>query len=540
MGARGPNAKPTIRPKAAPAVPRRAGRAAKARPVPEASRADRLIAWIQRLTVTSGHLAGQPFRLLPWQRDVIQAVYATDDNGSRPCRTALVSCGRKSGKTTFAAALALAHLAGPEAIPRGLVVSAAADRPQAALVFNEMVAFAAADEELRQRINFRHWQRQADDRLTGSTYAALSADQRKAVGISPSFAICDELAVWRGSGLIDALRSGQGAHLDPLLFCISTRSPDPDSPLEEMIRYAADVGAGTVMDPSFKAFIWSADPAADPFAPATWHSANPGLVDGLPTLDSIAALAGQARNMPSALPAFRAYCLNLPVRADGHWIAPHDWDSCAGTMPPSGRAFLALDLSGGAHDLTALVAYWPDTGTLRTWGFIPDGVLAEKEREDRAPYSQWADRGFIVVTPGRAIDKAWLATWIAQEFEQLDIAAIACDRWGLADLQAVMAREGLDHLAALLVPVGQGYKDMSPLVRGFEAAILNVQVRHGGNPLLRWCVANALVTPDPAGNVKLDKSRSRSRIDAAVAAVMAVGIANRAEAAPTYEFSGWL
>jgi hypothetical protein len=43
---------------------------------------------------------------------------------------------------------------------------------------------------------------------------------------------------------------------------------------------------------------------------------------------------------------------------------------------------------------------------------------------------------------------------------------------------------------------------------------------------------------DPAGGRKLTKLRSRGRIDAAIAAVMAVGAAERIPAAPSYAFTG--
>ena len=47
--------------------------------------------------------------------------------------------------------------------------------------------------------------------------------------------------------------------------------------------------------------------------------------------------------------------------------------------------------------------------------------------------------------------------------------------------------------------------------------------RRGGNPIATWCASNVSVRKDPAGNEKPDKERSTEKIDAIVAAVMAVG-----------------
>ena len=75
------------------------------------------------------------------------------------------------------------------------------------------------------------------------------------------------------------------------------------------------------------------------------------------------------------------------------------------------------------------------------------------------------------------------------------------------------------------VEFGQGYQSMSPALREFESVLLQSRMRHGNNPVLTMCAANSVVTRDPAGNRKLDKARSRGRIDGMVALAMAMGIA---------------
>lgn len=69
-----------------------------------------------------------------------------------------------------------------------------------------------------------------------------------------------------------------------------------------------------------------------------------------------------------------------------------------------------------------------------------------------------------------------------------------------------------------------------------EAELLNGRVAHGMHPVLSMCAANAVVTKDPAGSRKLDKSRATGRIDGMVALAMAMGAAARAEQlTPAYE-----
>jgi hypothetical protein len=75
----------------------------------------------------------------------------------------------------------------------------------------------------------------------------------------------------------------------------------------------------------------------------------------------------------------------------------------------------------------------------------------------------------------------------------------------------------------ILQEFGQGFRDMSPAMDTLEAELLNQRIRHGGNPILKWCAANAIAVKDPAGNRKLDKAKSTGRIDGIVALTMAMG-----------------
>jgi phage terminase large subunit-like protein len=119
---------------------------------------------------------------------------------------------------------------------------------------------------------------------------------------------------------------------------------------------------------------------------------------------------------------------------------------------------------------------------------------------------------------------------VAQICSQFDVLSIAADRWRLEDFQQVATDEGIP--LPPLLPFGQGFKDMTPALDSFEAAVLNKTVRHNGNPVLTWCAANAVTDSDPAGNRKLNKIKATGRIDLVVAAVMAYGSASITEEAP--------
>ena len=72
------------------------------------------------------------------------------------------------------------------------------------------------------------------------------------------------------------------------------------------------------------------------------------------------------------------------------------------------------------------------------------------------------------------------------------------------------------------VTMRQGWITMAPAIKELERAIIGRKLRHGGNPVLRWNFDNIAIETHRAGNRLFTKSKSRDRIDGAVACAMAV------------------
>ena len=122
------------------------------------SRVDRVIAFLESLPVTKGIYRGRKMKLLPGQREFIKAVYGrVAKDGRRQIRIAIKSEPRGNGKTGLLAGLALCHLLGPEAEPRGEVYSCAYNKLQAALIFAEMKAIVEAVPEFAARCNLQRY-----------------------------------------------------------------------------------------------------------------------------------------------------------------------------------------------------------------------------------------------------------------------------------------------------------------------------------------------------------------------------------------------
>lgn len=493
--------------------------------------ADRVVAFLEGLTIPAGFGAGTPFKVRPWQRAILEGIYdPVDAHGRRIVRNALITLPRKNGKTGLAAGLALYHLLADGEI-NGQVISAACDRNQAGLIYNACKSMVQADPDLAAHVNLIESQKRIVSYGSGSYFAAIAADATRAHGLSPSFAVLDEVAQWPKRDLYDALSTATGGREQPLLLTISTQSADPHSVMSELTEYGRKVNAGVIEDPSFAAFVFEALKDADAWSEATWRAANPALGD-FRSLDEFRVAAARAKRIPAQESAFRLYYLNQPVEADTRFVSGADWDAC--DTPVDLDAFDGrpcwggLDLSS-TQDLTSLVLVFPsddapDTYDVLCWFWTAGDTIVDRGDRDRVPYALWRDQGFIEAPPGRAIDKGAVVRTLGEVTARFDVRGIAYDRWGILELQRRLADEGID---VLLTPWGQGFRDMAPAVDALEISILNRRLRHGGHPVLRWNAANAAVEQDAAGNRKLSKAKATGRIDGLVALAMALGLAGR-------------
>ncbi|MFT4002886.1 MAG: terminase large subunit, partial [Rhizobium sp.] len=183
----------------------------------------------------------------------------------------------------------------------------------------------------------------------------------------------------------------------------------------------------------------------------------------------------------------------------------------------------------GSRDLTAFIMVFPDEGRsfdIVSQFFMPEANIAERSNEDRVPYDLWAKQGFITLIPGSTIDPSFVAMHVFNAQQTYDLRTVAYDRWRIEDFKREL---GIFGGGVPLQPFGQGYRDMSPAVDTLERSVAEKMLRHGGNPVLNMCASNAVVTRDPAGSRKLDKSKASGRIDGLVALAMALQVSGRHE-----------
>lgn len=490
------------------------------------SGADRVIAFVQELTHTSGPAAGKPFMLRDWQVDIVRCIYdPIKPDGNRFARTAFMTLPRKNGKTELCAALALYHLMG-DGEQGAQVYSAAADREQAGLIYQAAATMVRNDPELEAILNVVESKKRIVFYDTGSFYQAVSSESRSKHGYNASTIIYDELAQAPNRELYDVLTTSTGARAQPLTLIISTMSTDKHSIFFEQYDYACKIRDGQIVDPTFIPIIYQAPEDADAWDESVWFECNPALGD-FRSLDEMRIMADRAKRMPAAEATFRNLYLNQMVDREVRYLSARDWMACKQPIDRErlkGRKCVGgLDLSS-TRDLTALVLVFPDdlgeSFDVLCWFWVPGDNLRERQTQDRVPYPVWRDQGFLEAPEGKAIDKTFVSHRIGELVAEFNVEALAYDRWRIEDLRKMLVDESID---VNLVEWGQGFKDMGPAVDHLETAVLNGMLRHE-NPILDWCASNVVISTDPAGARKINKERSREKVDGMVALAMAMGL----------------
>ena len=298
------------------------------------TRGDEVIGWIHDFCrVPEGALVGQPVELRTWQCDIIRGIYDT------PTRRAIVSFGRKNGKTALSAFLLLAHLCGPEAKANSQLYSAAQSREQAGILFRLASQIVRMSPDLAQYVTVRDTAKELVCNELGTKYRALSAEASTAYGLSPVFAVHDELGQVKGprSELYEAIETAAAAQEAPLSIVISTQAPTDADLLSLLIE-----DAKTGQDPETKLFLYSADEELDPFSDDAIKAANPAFGD-FQNPAEVRRQAETARRMPSAENAYRNLILSQRVNMANPFISRRVWELNGGE--PDMSAFDSVTLS---------------------------------------------------------------------------------------------------------------------------------------------------------------------------------------------------
>jgi len=489
------------------------------------AKADRAVRFIENLKHTKGKWDGKPFWLLPWQEQIIRDLFGiVDENGHRQFRTAYVEIGKKNGKSELAAAVAL-YLLYADNEPSAEVYGAAADRQQASIVFDVARRMVEKTPALYKRSKMMTATKRIVNYSNAGFYQVLSAEVGTKHGLNVSGLVLDEVHTQPNRKLYDVLTKGSGdAREQPLYFLITTAGTDKESICYELHSKAMDIMAGRKIDHTFYPVVYGLTDDEDWKDEANWYKANPSLGQTI-QIERVRDAFREAIDNPAEENVFKQLRLNMWVSSLTRFIPEQIYD--LGNEPINVEALKGRDCYGGLDlsstgDITAFVLMFPPRNdsekyVMLPFFWIPEDTIPIRVRRASVPYDVWYKQGYLNATEGNVIHYGFIEKYIEELGKQYHILEIAFDRWG-----AVQMTQDLEGMGFTVVPFGQGYASMSPPTKEFYKLLMEGQIIHGGNPVMKWMSGNVVVDTDPAGNIKCTKARSLEKIDGIVAAIMAL------------------
>jgi len=489
----------------------------------------RAIRFLETLEVPQGPKAGRKLKLAPFQRQFVRGALDKSVN------TGVLSVGRGAGKSALSAGLALGSLLGEwDDQPSREVLIAARTRDQARIAWDFAAQFAMGlAEDIQERLTFRRSPRleiEFEDERGSHFLRAIAAEGRNALGTAPTLVLMDERGHWpadRGDDLEHALLSGLGKRGGRCLI-ISTSAPDDSHPFSVWLD--EDTPG-----------VYRQEHRPAPGLPAddleSLKQANPGAAAGIGS--SLEWLQGQARRAiqrgGSTLTSFRLYNRNERVSGETRdlLLTVDEWLNCeAAEVPPrEGQCVIGIDL-GGSASMSAAAFYWPASGRLECLGTFPSTPsLADRGASDGVSgrYVEMAERGELFTLGEKTVPVAMWLAGVMRHVEGEHVTALIMDRYKQAELGEAIEKAGIH---APIVWRGMGFRDGGEDAERFRRAAYDGKVKTTPSLLLRSAFADAVCLRDPANNIKIAKARSKGRIDAASATVLAVAEGQRIVARP--------
>lgn len=491
---------------------------------------ERVAAFVSTLTLHK--FGGIPAMLHPWQLHMVGALLARKGaDGLLATGYLCLEIGKGNAKSTTAAMIALYLLATTENSLE--LYSLATKREQAARIIETAGSLAlncpGLTEDEGGDIQVRH--NMLRGKSTRSTLQSIASSVRTADSLEGRLYIADECGRYTDNvlGKMAVALAKPGPESRQLLM-VTTPGQNRSNPYyRKRDTWEQELKAGNLRE-SVVVLLYGIDEEDDPFDSSVWVKGNPMLAVGVMKEKAIKMVAEDHQETLEGRSEFtREICCRYDDR-DAAFVDLAFWDQCKAVFDPlevtRGRRVVAgADLSK-SHDLTAVVfAVMDDDRNVYLWGhaWTCEHELDSRQRKGNMPFRQWAEEGHMTISPGETIDLDDVERYLKEWARKMDLWKINVDPVsGVADQLEQWKKDGLPmnghpQVRSFMSPPLQ---KLNTMIR--SAGTKQPQIRHDGWPVLRQCIRNVRVQYDAFGNPSSEKDKAAGKIDALIAAQMAV------------------
>jgi phage terminase large subunit-like protein len=496
------------------------------------------------IRLTKSPFYGKPMKLLLWQKAFITAVYSfkmadetyIDPSGREKHVDRFKKCvlliARKNAKSETCSGLTLTEaIVGNEGAD---LVCSSNDDTQANILYDAIDTMRLMiDPEQKDTWRNQKWIRIND---TNSKIFKISDRTRNKEGRNIDFSVIDEVHEMKDNTIIKSIEQSQSLKDNPKLIIITTEGFVNDGALDEILRQCRRVIRGEDDGASAERllpWLYTQDSEQEIWADErSWQKSNPSLG----VIKKYTYLREQIDAARKST-ADRAFVLskdfNVKQNAAAAWLHIEDYAYNAEYDLEDFRGSLILggvDMSE-TTDMTSARALVMRAGDKRKYiiqhYWIPESKLTSADdREAGARYKEWAKAGILTICEGNDIDLSQVADWYYMLYKQYGLRLFKCG-YDVKFSKDFLKR--MDEYGFECELVYQSKQVLSNAMKLVEADFKAQLINYNNNEIDKWCLGNAAVEVDNAGNCQAVKIKGQParRIDGAVTFIIAYEIYRR-------------
>lgn len=474
-----------------------------------------------------GPAKGKPYLLEPWQMFIIYNIvgfYIVGTN-ERRFKEAFIFLPRKNSKTFFASALGWAlSLLERNYYSVLYIIATKLDRALEAFhnirenieYMGEKSKFNILNNNAEHSIS-RSFLNEAGEKTGAIHIQALASDAERADGLNANIIILDEIHAYKNENEYYVYKQAMKAYTNKLLIGITTAGKNINGFCYHQLQYCKEILAGVKTNDEYFIFICMADNPDDYTNPIEHEKANPNYRVTIRPKD-IENEALQAQDNPISRNEFLNKSLNIYTNAMDTYFnifevqesdEQYDW-----TLEELAK--LPIDWYGGAdlsklHDLTGVSLHGRYKGIdiAITHAFMPVVAAQIKAQEDRIPFFEWKEKGWLTLCNDEVINYDDVVKWFVNMKKLgFHIKWTGYDRRYSREFIAKMKWAGLKTRDQ-----AQRYVEKTEAFREIEKQIKLKKFYYLHNKAYEYCIGNVKAVEDNDEFVKYQKIAEKQRID---------------------------
>lgn len=479
----------------------------------------------------------------PWLRDFVARIFGSydPDTGRRLITEYLLCVSKKNAKSTLAAGVMMTALIRNWRESAEFLILA----PTIEIANNSFYPardMVRKDDELSDLFHVQDHIRTITHRGTGASLKVVAAENETVGGKKATGIFVDELWLFgkrpNAENMLREACGGLASRPEGFVIYGTTQSDEaPAGVFKQKLDYARAVRDGRIEDPRFLPVIYEF-PAAMLKAgehrdPKNFYVTNPNLGA---SVDEEFLTRGFMQAETAGEDSVRGFLskhlnveIGLALRSD-RWSGADFWEENADqslTLAELLRRSDVVDVGidgGGLDDLLGLAVVGRDS-TTRDWlvwsHAWANSTVLERRKSEAARFRDFERDGDLTIVDRAGEDVAEVIDVILQVESSGILDKIGVDPYGIGAILDGLMDAGIPE--EKITGISQGWK-MAGAIKTAERKLAEGALRHGGRPMMAWCVGNAKVEPKGNAVAITKQAAGWAKIDPLMAMLNAISL----------------